>query len=1613
MPLLRTLIAFAVFKELRYIETPKWEEYHHFQPDQVPQLDYLLNLLKPFAAPAPQYDTAELEKFASAKQQRKWQAERSKHERKAEDDCKFLVNFLLEQWPCVEPSIVGLDRTVLIDLPSALEAIRPEWKRLYMNMDLTKHLREVQKILDHRTSKVAYELPATVLSDDIFPTRLRGKEVLALNQLLLNPLMRKSVPRSFEITTTSTGPFLTEVNVIVQGANHLAWPRNTGIASGGKQLGYRHVSTGKKYASKPLPTPDDVNKSTLELVMISKPLENSRSAERRRYAQDLQKSLAAFRRIHPSVDTKNQPVRTRESTIESISSKVNSSFAKICLALDAPSRLCTPRHVKWLKAGGLWPTITKGSVLRQLGSIASQDLFGSGVRNELISLGVKVTELQREVRLHDLALKNASGQYYEENANKGHSNWNPDEHPDWLLLEIESNLMIRPVQIDVALATISPESGSNSVLQMNMGQGKTSCIIPMVAAALADKTRLVRVIVPKALLQQTSQLLQSRLGGILGRQVRHVPFSRRTSTTNDSIKSYLDIHKDMMKSAGIMICQPDHTMSFMLSGCQRLVDNQLQHAGPMINVQNWLTRVSRDILDESDYTLAVRTQLIYPSGSQMTVDGHPDRWLVAEAVLRLVDMHVSGLCFSFPQSITIIRRMSAGFPLIYFLRHDVEDELIRRVTNDICQGMGGILPMSIHAMPQADRVAIKDFISAVRPRTSSFNRIQKLCPDRPSLRQTIYLLRGLLVSRILMTTLRKRWNVEYGLHPNRDPIAVPFHAKGVPSEQSEWGHPDVAILLTCLAFYYDGVNLVQLKQCLEHILKSDDPSAEYDKWTSSIENYPSSLRAWNSINVDDEIQLVEIWRNARYNGVVIDYFLNNFVFPRHAKQFKVKLQSNAWDIPLFQVADEPSNSKKPAPKPLTTGFSGTNDNRTMLPLNIEQQDLPSLLHTSAEVLTYLLHPRNRQCVLPHQLKKDKFTGRASEFDLLHSLKDRSIRVLIDAGAQILEMNNATLAEEWLKIDGGALAAMFFDEGNKPWVLTKQGTRTPLLASPFADDLDSCLVYLDEAHTRGTDLKIPPYARGALTLGLGQAKDHTVQAAMRLRQLGTTQSVTFFVPPEVHQGIADLQGKTIHDHVDSADVIEWLLDNTCESIEQLQPLFYSQGVDYCRRTQATLDNPKFLTIKSQREKYAATIKLDEQQTLQQLYDPKPKARGMPPKQSTNGHLKGFMKELNTRRKRFQDNGRAVHASALQQVEQEREVAFEVESVRQVKKPHHYAAHSFPGLHPDLEIFARTGRMPADAHYFSHVFSSLSKTGLGRKFRVSRNATESKLFVTAEFERTIKQKLDNAMDNFLRPVNWLLWSPIAETAIIIIPEEADALIPMLRDPNAAFTTYLLTYAAPITRKMLQFNNLTYYSIPPLPQGWTAPKWLRVELGIFAGRLYFEWSEYKYMCQLLDIQEGVMENDDFDVLMAMDGAGDEEATEGDQQVTTAAPVVDFKFASKPLTFMQEWLAVRRRGQDFAHSPMGFVSQGKSLQSEHPFFSQAEEETPDQRDLVFAPVTHRPGASSPTYKDDEDYHGVDDMGANTAADSDACDDHIVYDESEYGSSGSRSAADSGDGSD
>ena len=97
--------------------------------------------------------------------------------------------------------------------------------------------------------------------------------------------------------------------------------------------------------------------------------------------------------------------------------------------------------------------------------------------------------------------------------------------------------------------------------------------------------------------------------------------------------------------------------------------------------------------------------------------------------------------------------------------------------------------------------------------------------------------------------------------------------------------------------------------------------------------------------------------------LVINYFLNNFVFPREAKQFPYKLIASPWDLS--------SNIRSN----IITGFSGTNDTQLLLPVHIHQNDLPELQKTDAIVVNNLLKSENENY--------QSLTMNISSIDILH------------------------------------------------------------------------------------------------------------------------------------------------------------------------------------------------------------------------------------------------------------------------------------------------------------------------------------------------------------------------------------------------------------------------------------------------------------------------------------------------------------------------------------------------------------------------------------------------------------------------------------------------------
>jgi hypothetical protein len=344
---------------------------------------------------------------------------------------------------------------------------------------------------------------------------------------------------------------------------------------------------------------------------------------------------------------------------------------------------------------------------------------------------------------------------------------------------------------------------------------------------------------------------------------------------------------------------------------------------------------------------------------------------------------------------------------------------------------------------------------------------------------SLLLLRGLLAHGILGYVLKeRRWRVDYGLDISRTLLAVPYRAKDVPALRAEFGHPDVAITLTCLSYYYQGLSEDQVKVCFRHLLKLDNPTMEYENWVRANPRVPQTLREVRAINLRDVKQLKDhLIPHFGRNHAVIDFFLSQIVFPKEAKEFPEKIATSGWDIAECKSLP-------------TTGFSGTNDNQYLLPTSIAQRDPLGQTSTNAKVLAYLLQPENDTYLCSQRPGRP----RPSAEDILELLENQTppIQVLLDVGAQILDKHNNQLVKNWLDLRKDMKAAIFFNDNDHMAVMMQGGTVEPFITSPFNQQLDKCLVYLDDVHTRGTDLKLPRHFRAAVTLGPKVTKDRLLQ-----------------------------------------------------------------------------------------------------------------------------------------------------------------------------------------------------------------------------------------------------------------------------------------------------------------------------------------------------------------------------------------------------------------------------------------------------------------------------------------------------------------------------------------
>jgi len=332
---------------------------------------------------------------------------------------------------------------------------------------------------------------------------------------------------------------------------------------------------------------------------------------------------------------------------------------------------------------------------------------------------------------------------------------------------------------------IAPSSSDSTILQLNMGEGKSHVIVPLVAVALADSHKLVRVVVLKPLAGQMFHLLVERISGLANRRVFYLPFSRDIVMNVQQIQHIRNLFEECARVQGVLVAQPEHILSFRLMVIDRMLSSgsPLNHVAQKLQeMQTWLTSTSRDILDESDEILHVRYQLIYTMAQQQPFDDGQDRWTTTQKIFDLVRRHTRRLHDEFPEEIEFLEHHATAayegkFFHVRLLGSSASKALVSRIAEDALDGALDNLTFVDLSRQSPLRTAVLHFIKDHSIDSQTYLTVKRFYRNS-GLWKGLLLLRGLLGHGILVYVLsQRRWRVDYGLDLKRSLLAVPYRAK--------------------------------------------------------------------------------------------------------------------------------------------------------------------------------------------------------------------------------------------------------------------------------------------------------------------------------------------------------------------------------------------------------------------------------------------------------------------------------------------------------------------------------------------------------------------------------------------------------------------------------------------------------------------------------------------------------------------------------------------------------------------------------------------------------------------------------------------------------------------
>ena len=376
--LVPVFVAFAADSQFRLENPPHCDSYEPsegYRPSEDTLRSYVSDCARPFND-SPE-STIPARASESSKKLRKRQLEMYNERRNSDTDAA--VQWLLNAWPCETPLQCPLN-AALYNVATLTSNVQSYFSSCYRNLVLQQHVARVQKILNN----VHYQ---------VFPT-----------------------------PTYSFSPSKTNASCI-------PWPftMNRLFARPAPSLqircklpGYSSIDVGNALLSGPAPLHQ----------LITTAEANAVNPFQRRYVSALRTSAECFGN-EMSRGTTGLP------TAETLLTHYNQRRARYIKGLSHLKQHLVPRSQseQALEQSGQWPRVTPHALFRFLAS-NSPIVLSDEWKKCLIKLALLALDLQRARRLLRLHLDSLPEELHKELQNEGCDGWDPEAHPDWLLIQV-------------------------------------------------------------------------------------------------------------------------------------------------------------------------------------------------------------------------------------------------------------------------------------------------------------------------------------------------------------------------------------------------------------------------------------------------------------------------------------------------------------------------------------------------------------------------------------------------------------------------------------------------------------------------------------------------------------------------------------------------------------------------------------------------------------------------------------------------------------------------------------------------------------------------------------------------------------------------------------------------------------------------------------------------------------------------------------------------------------------------------------------------------------------------------------------------------------------------